>query len=392
MKLLYLTGLSGRRVNGFMRSAILAAKEMNIDFTMVSNMTMADKEGYKEDCAKYGIKALHIDLDRNPLGKSNKKVYKQLYEILGDGYDVIHCNTPTGGVLGRLCAHAINKKRAQNGQKAIYVIYQAHGFHFWKGAPKKNWILYYPVEKLLAHYTNILVTINQEDFKTAMKFRLGNYDGQKGKVFLSPGVGVNISDFQNVEISREQKREELGVKPNQVLFLSVGELNENKNQIILVRAMKKMNNIKTILLIAGEGENKSDLDAEVEKLGLEGSVKLLGYRNDVKELMKASDCFLFSSFREGLPGALMEAMASGLPCIASKIRGNIDALQDSEFMFEPDDIDGLVDLMKDMLDKGVREKEGKKNQERVQRFDISKSIRMYKKIYTMVEKAIGEVQ
>ena len=382
MKLLYITGLSGRRVNGFMRSAILAAREMNIDFTMVSNMSMADKEGYKKDCEEYGIKALHIDLNRNPISRNNKKAYEELYTIINrGGYDVIHCNTPTGGVLGRLCAHTINKKRKKSGQKPIYVIYQAHGFHFWNGAPKK----------MLARWTNMLVTINQEDYEEANKFRLGKYQGQKDKLILHPGVGVNIADFQNVEIDREKKREELGVGSDQVLFLSVGELIDRKNHRVLLQAVKKLNNPNAVLLIAGDGEKKDELEVQIKELGLESSVKLLGYRSDVKELLKAADCFLFPSYQEGLPGALMEAMASGLPCIASRIRGDTDALEGSGFMFDPDDVDGLVELMKVMFDKSSRDAEGKKNQERVKRFDISESIKAYKKIYKIAEKAIGEV-
>lgn len=391
MKLLYVTGLSGKRINGFMRSAILAAKEMGIDFTMVSNMTMADKEGYKEDCKQYGIKALHIDLDRNPIGKSNKKAYDELCKIIKrGGYDVIHCNTPTGGVLGRLCAHKINKERAKAGQKSIYVIYQAHGFHFWKGAPKKNWLVFYPVEKFLATLTNMLVTINQEDYQAAKSFKLANYGNQKGRLILHPGVGVNIADFRDVDIDRDKKRTELGIRPDQVLFLSVGELIERKNHKILFKAIEKLNDPRAVLLIAGDGELKDQLQDEINSMGLEGRAKLLGYRSDVKELLKAADCFVFPSYQEGLPGALMEAMASGLPCIASRIRGNTDALQDSGFMFDSDDVDGLVELMMVMFDKSSREAEGRLNEERVKRFDISESIKAYKKIYRIAEKAIGD--
>lgn len=385
MKLLYVTGLSGKRINGFMRSAILAAKEMGIDFTMVSNMTLADKEGYKEDCKEYGIKALHIDLDRNPLGKNNKKAHDELCKIIvRGGYDIIHCNTPTGGVLGRLCAHDVNRKRAQKGEKPLYVIYQAHGFHFWKGAPKKNWLVFYPVEKFLAHWTDMLVTINKEDYQVAKHFKLHN----NGGVILHPGVGVNIKDFQDVDIDREKKREELDVKSDQVLFLNVGELIDRKNQKVLLKAIKKLNNPNAVLLIAGDGEKRQELEQNIHDLQLEKNVRLLGYRTDVKELLKAADCFVFPSYQEGLPGALMEAMASGLPCIASNIRGNTDALQDSGFMFSPDDVDSLVELMKVMFDKSSRVAEGKANEQRVKRFDISKSIEAYKKIYTIAEEAI----
>lgn len=278
----------------------------------------------------------------------------------------------------------MNKERIKRGEKPIYVIYQAHGFHFWKGAPKKNWLVFYPVEKFLAHWTDMLITINQEDYQVAKQFKLHN----NGRVILHPGVGVNVKDFQDVEIDRDQKREELGVSPDQVLFLNVGELIDRKNQKALLQAMKKLNNPKAMLYIAGDGEKKEKLENEIQALHLEKQVKLLGYRTDVKELLKAADCFVFPSYQEGLPGALMEAMASGLPCIASNIRGNTDALQDSGFMFSPDDVDGLAELMKVMFDKNSRIAEGKANEERVKCFDFSKSIEAYKKVYTMAEEAI----
>ena len=287
-------------------------------------------------------------------------------------------------MLGRVCAHEINKERIKKGEKPIYVIYQAHGFHFWKGAPKKNWLVFYPVEKFLARWTDMLITINQEDYRVAQTFKLR----ENGKAILHPGVGVNIKDFQEVDVDRDKKRAELGVEPNQVVFLNVGELIDRKNHKVLLQAMKKLNNPQAVLLIAGDGEKKEELEKDIHDLGLEKSVKLLGYRTDVKELLKAADCFLFPSYQEGLPGALMEAMASGLPCIASNIRGNTDALQDSGFMSSPDDVDGLVELMKVMFDSSSRIAEGKANEERVKRFDISKSIEAYKTVYSIAEEAI----
>lgn len=234
----------------------------------------------------------------------------------------------------------------------------------------------------------MLVTINQEDYSVAKKFKLADYEGEKGQLILHPGVGVNIANFQQVVIDRDKKRKELGVKPDQVLFLTVGELIERKNHKVLLQAMKKLNNSNAVLLIAGDGEKKLSLEKEIHELGLRESVRMLGFRSDVKELLKVADCFVFPSYQEGLPGALMEAMASGLPCIASKIRGNIDALQDSGFMFDPDDVDGLVELMKVMFDRSSREAEGQENEKRVKRFDISRSIEAYKKIYKMAEKVI----
>lgn len=222
------------------------------------------------------------------------------------------------------------------------------------------------------------MTINQEDYERARTFRLH----RDGKLILHPGVGVNIENFHNLEVDCLEKRAELGVKADQIVFITVGELIDRKNHDILIDAMKKINRSDVILLITGAGVNMSKLQSRIDSEGLKNSVKLLGYRTDIKELLKASDCFVFPSFQEGLPGALMEAMASGLPCVASNIRGNTDALGDSEFMFSPDNCDQLVLLMKKMLDSNVRYAEAEKNKTRVLKFDISESIKAYKMIYS----------
>lgn len=270
--------------------------------------------------------------------------------------------------MGRICAH---------NAKTTTVIYQAHGFHFWNGAPIKNWMIYYPVERLLAHWTDILITINKEDYQRAKSFRLN----KNGKLILHPGVGVNIRDFQDVVINRDEKRKELGIEKKQIAFITVGELIDRKNHDILLDAIKQLNDKNVVLLIVGSGANTDRLQARIEKEELITSVKLLGYRTDVKELLKAADCFVFPSLQEGLPGALMEAMAAGLPCIASNIRGNKDALDDSEFMFSPNDCNSLVALMEKMLNAETRNLEAEKNKERIERFDISESIKAYKNIY-----------
>lgn len=337
MKLLYITGLSGKRINGFMRSAILAARELDIEFTMACNTNSADKEGYAADCAEYGIKLKHIDFSRNPLSMQNKKAYAQLLALMEkEKFDAIHCNTPIGGVLGRICA-----KKA----KIPYVIYQAHGFHFWTGAPLKNWILYYPVEKWLARYTDMLITINQEDHARAQSFRLK----KNGKLSFVHGVGVDAERINNIAVDKAQKRTQLGIPENAVLFVTAGELNENKNHLTAIDAFVKANLSNAFFIICGDGEKREYLKEYIAQRNMADRVILAGFRRDMLEILKVSDIFVLPSFREGLPGALMEAMAAGLPCMASRIRGNVDLLGDAyPYLFAPDDVAQLCEKMQKM--------------------------------------------
>lgn len=154
------------------------------------------------------------------------------------------------------------------------------------------------MERFLAHWTDILITINKEDYQQAKAFHLR----KNGKLILHPGVGVNIQDFQNVMINRDKKREELGVAKNQTVFITVGELIDRKNHDILLDAMKQINDKDVVLLIAGSGANAARLQRRIDREGLNDTVKLLGYRTDVKELLKTADCFIFPSLQEGLPG------------------------------------------------------------------------------------------
>lgn len=374
MKLLYVTSQSGRRINGFMRSAIMAARELNIDFTIVSNMDHADKELYSSDCKTYGIKAEHIDCDRNPLSKKNYTVaMKQLLELMNrEKYDIVHCNTPIGGVLGRICAKQVG---------IPCVIYQAHGFHFWTGAPLKNWICYYPVERILAHYTDILITINNEDYVRAQKFHLK----RDGRVVKVPGVGVDVAKFADVNKSYSRMRKVWNIPFNAIVFVSVGELNFNKNHATAIKAFANADIPNSFYLICGVGPLEEKLKKLSEELGVKKRVKFLGFQSNIPEILNASDCFVFSSFREGLPGALMEAMASGLPCIASSIRGCKDLMGDSEFLFNPNDDRKLSDLMKKILDDQKRSEQSDKNKKIIYHYDIKEAVKAYKVQYISIQ-------
>lgn len=373
MKLLYVTSLSGRRINAFMRSAILAARRLNIDFTIACNMNDADQALYREDCQTYGITAEHIDFVRNPLAISNyTQAKKQLLALMQrEKYDAVHCNTPIGGVLGRICA-----KKAG----IPCVIYQAHGFHFWQGAPLINWICYYHVERVLAHDTDLLLTINHEDFERAQRFRLK----QNGRVIKVPGVGVDIGRFTEQAVEPAIFRQMLGIPADAFIFLSVGELDDNKNHMTAIRAFAEADISNSYYVICGKGEQEHHLRKAAQHLHVADRVLLLGFRSDIPMILNACDCFIFPSRREGLPCALMEAMASGLPCIASKIRGNTDLLRNDECLFSPNDAHALSNLMRRMTDAKFRAAQATMNRQSVAHYDITNVVAAYQAIYESI--------
>lgn len=279
-----------------------------------------DYEDPAECVISYCDNFFDIPFERNPLKPGNFCAYKKLKELIDSGnYDIIHCHTPVGAMLARLAARGARKKGTR-------VIYTAHGFHFYKGAPLLNWLVYYPVEKWLSRYTDTLITINQEDYAAARKFHAK-------EVRYVHGVGVDTQKF-GAAIDRAKKRAELGLQEDDFALLSVGELIPRKNHQVVLRALSELQKSgkleNTVYLICGRGVLREQLESLARELDISKVVRFLGYRNDISEICAACDLFVFMSKQEGLPVALMEAMACGLPCVCSKIRGNTDLIRDGE--------------------------------------------------------------
>jgi len=375
MKMLYILNVANR-VNNFCMSSLIAAKKMNIEYHIAGNWGYANDSERIADEKKYGIRIYQIDFIRSPLDIRNYKAYEQLKELVSsEKYDVIHCNTPIGGVLGRL----VGKKC-----KVKTVIYQAHGFHFFKGAPKLNWMIYYPIEKWLAHNTDAMITINHEDYALAQK-KMKLRDG--GKVYFVPGVGIQTAQYAPDEAVRQAKRQGLGLAEDDVMLISAGELNANKNNAVIISALAKLRNSKIHYFLCGVGELESDLRRQAEEAGISANVHFLGYRRDMKELLHAADVFVLPSYREGLARSIMEAMSSGLPCVVSNIRGNVDLVENKEngFTCTVDNATSFAGAIEKLADEpDLRKAIRRKNLEKIKGFDSSLVERDIQRIYTEV--------
>lgn len=281
---------------------------------------------------------IQIPIKRKPYSFDNIKAIKKLKHVIdNENFEIIHCHTPMGGVVTRI---ATKKSRKKYGTK---VIYTAHGFHFYKGAPLKNWVLFYPVEKWLSKYTDTLITINMEDYELAKK----KFKKCKDIEYV-PGVGIDKNKF-NFMITNKEKaklRKELGIKEEDFVCISIGELNRNKNHLMAINAIKKINNKKIKLIIAGKGNLLDEYTKYIEDNNLSNRVKLLGYRNDIYKLLKISNCLLSCSLREGLPVNVMEALMCGLPCVVTNCRGNRDLINDGENGYVVD-----INAVNEMVDK-----------------------------------------
>ena len=365
-----------------MRILYVATISNTINAFLIPHIEMLLDQGHHVDIAcnidreissrliERGCKVYNIEFERSPLKKENYIAYKKLKSILIRGeYNLVHTHTPVASACVRFACRKI---------KNLKVFYTVHGFHFYKGAPIKNWLIYYPIEYYLARFTDVLITINKEDYYRAKKFLRAT------KVEYIPGVGIDTKKLNDVIVDRAAKREELAVPCKSTVLLSVGELNKNKNHETIIKAISKLNNPDIYYLICGQGALENYLNDLIIKLGLEKQIKLLGYRNDVAEICKAVDVFVFPSFREGLSVALMEAMACGLPVICSDIRGNRDLIENEKggCLIKPNDIDGFVKSIKRIItDKSLYKKNSASNIEKVKKYEIENVLTKLKKTY-----------
>jgi len=264
----------------------------------------------------YTDRKYNIPIKRSPYDKSNIDAYRILKEIIDkNDYNIIHCHTPLGGVLTRLAARQARKKGTK-------VMYTAHGFHFCKGAPLLNWFVYYPIERYLSRYTDSLITINDEDFNLAIKHRFKAKNIEH--VF---GVGIDTEKFKPIDQQKKiTLKQSFGYKSDDFLLFNAGEFNKNKNQQFLIHAIKRLENkyVNIKLLLAGEGETLEKCRKLATRLGVSHMVDFLGFRNNIEDILPACDLAVASSFREGLPVNIMEAMSCGLPIIAVENRGHRD--------------------------------------------------------------------
>ena len=368
-KLLFISNIA-KRVGSFSVASIAAAKQIGFEYYYAANWSATPIEQRNEDENKFGIKLVNIDLNRSPYSSQNIKAYKQLVQFINDEkIDYIHCNTPVGGILGRLAGEKCHVKK---------VIYQAHGFHFYKGAPKKNWLIYYPIEKWLATKSDAIIPINREEYERAKKFKLKN----NGKIYYVPGVGMDLSQYNIPDDVRKIKRNEIGLKETDIALISMGDLIDRKNYPVAIEAISKLNNANVHYFICGNGPEKHNLKKLTKKLNIENNVHFLGYRTDIKELLKASDIFLFTSKQEGLARSLMEAMACGLPCVVSKIRGNTDLIKGTSCGYLCTTIDEYVDALSVLSNGTNRELCSVACSNQIKNFDLNSVIKKLIVIYS----------
>lgn len=359
MKKVILTASVASMLDNFNRGNIKLLQELGYDVTLAANFDASEDSSppsriraFRKEIEAQGCRTVHIDFSRKVTNLSKQlKSYRQLKALARENFALVHCNSPICAAMTRL---AFRKQRKTQGTR---VIYTAHGFHFFRGAPVRNWLLYFPVEWVCAWWTDILNTVNEEDYRLAKRWFKAR------RIVWLPSAGIDLKKFKPGSADREAVRVRLGLSEDEKVMLSVGELSRRKNQENVIRAMaliidkrgrdpatqnrsaglpgsgsgsKQFTTLSCLrYVIVGRGEKEAEMKALAAELGLSDYILFLGYREDVVALCQAADLFVFPSLQEGMPMALMEAIAVNAPVICSDIRGNRELVRENELRFDP---------------------------------------------------------
>lgn len=315
MKKALVTVHLGRHFRIFGQYDYKVLKDLGYEVHIASNFSDELDHFEDSDVIKH-----QISFDRNPFSLSNIKAYFELKKILTNNkYEIIQTQSPSAGVITRLAARKTRKKNKTK------VFYTPHGYHFFKGSSKIRWSVFYPIEKILSYFTDVVITINEEDYDLAKRKKMGN------SVEIIPGVGVDSEKFTPVNDKEMlDKKEELGFNSQKILVTYIGELSTRKNQKFLIESIAEYKNINQIqLCLVGTGNDEEALKKLVADKDMEDSVLFLGYRTDVADILKATDIVVSASYQEGLPVNIIESMFSGKTILASNCRGNRDLVKNN---------------------------------------------------------------
>lgn len=373
-KALIVAALAGF-IGGFLTNDIKILQEMGYEVHCAGNAKNKDKNENEKFFISLGTIFHQVDFSsKTPFSKESYCAFKQLKTLITEEkFDLIHCHTPIAGVITRIAVLPYRKRMADT-----TVIYTSHGFYFHKGSSKKTWLVYYTIEKIMSLFCDAIITINNEDYLTAKKMFCK-------KVYHINGVGCDTAKYRDACVDRIAYRKSLGVMPDQILILDIGELSIRKNHKVVIDAIAKLKNVNIVLLICGKAISGQGIYDSLKKTAEDKGVNVIfaGHRLDIPEICKCADFGVLASTREGLGMAGIEMMSAGLPLVTSNVHGIKDYMKDKEtgFMCEPCDVDAFAAGIEKLCDPTMRNKMKSKCVESAKQFDMSISRRQMRAIY-----------
>lgn len=360
------------------KANIKALKEIGAIIYLAANFgtdTPREKNNiqFVAECKRDGINIIDIPFRRGGFITNIFQIPVLNKFLKREKFDIVHVHTETGGFMLRLSCLIQSKCNTK-------FVYTPHGMSFWKGSSLKSQLVYRPLERWICSAMDMNLGMNMEEVENLKRWN-------KRTAHYVHGVGLNVARMQNPTRSREQMREEFGLTESDKFIASIGELDDNKNHITVIKALATLGRKDFKYVVCGVGPNKDMLLAEAEHMGLKENVILAGYRSDIPDVLNAADIFVFPSFHEGMPVSALEAMACGLPIICSEIRGNVDIIRegDNGYLFQPSDVETLARKLEYLLDDAEKRKiMGLKNKENVKDFSLESVTEELKRIYKSV--------
>ncbi|PFG17468.1 glycosyltransferase involved in cell wall biosynthesis [Propionicimonas paludicola] len=367
MKRALIVSTVGRQFFLFEAANIRVLKELGYEIHGAANLANEDRR--RLDAVD--ITTHHIRFERGPLSPKNLIALIELVRLMTRlKPDLVHCHSPVGGVVGRLAARLAGVPK---------VVYTAHGFHFFRGSGARSWATFYPVEWLASFATDLLITINDEDYRAAQRLHAG-------ATVLIPGVGVDRGRFGPSRQARDDVRRELGISDDTFVAASVGELSRRKNHAATLRGLA-LAEAPAHLLLCGVGAEEAGLRELAAELHVDQRVHFLGYRSDIERVCAAADVYVASSRQEGLPISVIEAMFAGLPVLCSDIRGHRDLVAEggNGWLFDPAEPRGLARLLDELAqDSDYRAALGARSLELAGSFDLDAVAEEMRQVYRKV--------
>lgn len=338
----------------------------------------ANPDHEKGEIERRGFLCHDLPYLRNPYSLNSMRALSMLVASFSrEQFSLVHVHNPVSSVIGRIAARIAGVPS---------VIYTAHGFHFYDGAPLANWLVYYPIERLMAHWTDYLITVNAEDYQRAAGFSV-----RRG-IYRAYGVGVDLDSFNSARV--EKLDLDIDQLKKNFLILQVAELNANKNHVQLIMAVdqliRKGKPVKCLL--AGVGSREMYLRNLVKNLGLEEHFYFLGYRRDIPALMALCDVVVLFSKREGLPKTLLEAMAAGKPIVATDVRGSRELVKHGEtgFLVPVSDFRAAALALKRLIDDpGLCVSMGRKGRTLAIKYDLNQRLMEMEALYNQALSSAG---
>lgn len=357
----------------FNRANIQALKELGYEIHLLANFNNGEgaqknNSEHAEEFKREGITVHSLPYKRRSV-LGNLSLVKETRKILkAEKFDLIHTHTETGGLIMRL---------AKGASRNSTFVYTPHGMSFYKGSSLKSQLVYRPVERWIASGMQFNLAMNEEELQVFQKWN-------EKKARFVHGVGLNREKILS-SANEELKDLELKSENNPFVILSVGELDENKNHAVVIRALSKLKGENFLYVICGIGPLKEELESLATELGIGKKVLLAGYRKDIPTVLNHSDLFVFPSHHEGLPVSVMEAMTVGLPVVCSRIRGNVDLIEDgvNGYLCSADDETAFLTAIKTLMkDAEKRKAFGETSRIKSENYGFENVVEELRKIYS----------